>query len=689
MKKIFALIALILVAASARAQDYIRDEVISPAITRDAEIAPTGEANAICVSNTGTPAPAFALCSTLNITGKTVYYKPPEVTVATLPASHGLSIVTDGTTSTDCTVGGGSTKAWCWWNGSAWAALPGSGGGSGTITGVTAGTGLTGGGTSGTVALAVALSMRHTVIAGPPSPGSCQAGGEVVIDTTSVVNGITGVPYWCSAADENPVLFSALGDGIAQLVTDSGTITPQGATPIRFEGQDGVKFSANTGTSPKRIVLNYKLRGGNGTSVRVWDAVGTFVTQPSNDGVEMLSTSGSDVQDATIWGTVTGGLDTALQSEVITLNGTNPVPTARTDWNVIYAVELASAAAGTITVREASGDQTITQIAPGGTIAAQAQTMVIGSFGNAIGVEQLDDTSCSDGESFLKASGDWACAPSFNPNGGTLEAIHAADKELTTANSLANAKRTGDGVTPMCEYTDSIMGPTIRPCTASDRASIILDGFVWKWLDEANGNATMLTVDPAQTGNAKYTWGSGYRPTKQIVLTADSLYMQGCTLVTDSAFVTGGLVEPYITCGDSGAHGFHRSFPMPTNWDGGTITVTVNLINVNATPADNYEIDFSAIAVPLGTALATTIDTTGEQPATVDFDASGTCGGSACVQFAHVSKTTNAITVNGTPAGGNLLRIQGQIDADATTTAQVADVKIQSIVITYSIAEGF
>jgi hypothetical protein len=113
------------------AAQYIPDSSISPAFTRDAEIVPTGETDAVCVGSTGTPTPSISLCATVNLTGKTVYYKPPEVIVANLPANRGIVIVTDAASAASCTVGGGSTKVPCWWNGTTWIPL-GAGGVAGT-----------------------------------------------------------------------------------------------------------------------------------------------------------------------------------------------------------------------------------------------------------------------------------------------------------------------------------------------------------------------------------------------------------------------------------------------------------------------------------------------------------------------------------------------------------------------------
>jgi hypothetical protein len=56
----------------------------------------------------------------------------PRYTVATLPSSpltNLVVVVTDGQSGSDCSVGGGSTRALCVWTGSAWQGLGGGGGG--------------------------------------------------------------------------------------------------------------------------------------------------------------------------------------------------------------------------------------------------------------------------------------------------------------------------------------------------------------------------------------------------------------------------------------------------------------------------------------------------------------------------------------------------------------------------------
>jgi len=92
------------------------------------------------------------------------------------------------------------------------------------------------------------------------------------------------------------------------------------------------------------------------TTTAVGDA---FTNQPANDGIEVLSDSNDDTtQTVTIIGTTTG-TDTVVV-ETVTLTGTTAVSTAKTNWGVVLAVKKSAATAGTVTVREASGNATIT-----------------------------------------------------------------------------------------------------------------------------------------------------------------------------------------------------------------------------------------------------------------------------------------------------------------------------------------
>jgi hypothetical protein len=88
---------------------------------------------------------------------------------------------------------------------------------------------------------------------------------------------------------------------------------------------------------------------------------GNFGNQPANDGIEVVSSNAGDTtQSITFYGTTTG-TDTVVV-ETVALNGTTFVPTVKTDWGVLLAATLSASCAGTITIREASADQTITTI---------------------------------------------------------------------------------------------------------------------------------------------------------------------------------------------------------------------------------------------------------------------------------------------------------------------------------------
>jgi len=99
-----------------------------------------------------------------------------------------------------------------------------------------------------------------------------------------------------------------------------------------------------------------------GAQTGITTAVGSaFANQPANDGVEVLSSDNADTtQTITIIGT-TQGTDTVV-TEDVALTGTTFAATVKTDWGVILAVKLDASCAGTVTVREASANQTITTL---------------------------------------------------------------------------------------------------------------------------------------------------------------------------------------------------------------------------------------------------------------------------------------------------------------------------------------
>jgi hypothetical protein len=85
-----------------------------------------------------------------------------------------------------------------------------------------------------------------------------------------------------------------------------------------------------------------------------------FTNQPANDGIEIVSASAADTtQTITLYGTLNGAA-TTLVTETLTLTGQTQVVSAHTDWGVLLAARLSASCAGTITIREASANATIT-----------------------------------------------------------------------------------------------------------------------------------------------------------------------------------------------------------------------------------------------------------------------------------------------------------------------------------------
>ena len=149
--------------------------------------------------------------------------------------------------------------------------------------------------------------------------------------------------------------------GIVLATTDSGSVAPIGLAGNR------------TALAADVIVAGDRLKAYDGgylgtmaeTIITIGSGVGlAFTNQPANDGLEIGSSSADDVtQSVTVYGTTTG-TDTVV-AETIALTGTTFVSTVKTDWGAILGYELDAACVGTVTLREASGNATVSTIAAG------------------------------------------------------------------------------------------------------------------------------------------------------------------------------------------------------------------------------------------------------------------------------------------------------------------------------------
>ncbi len=166
------------------------------------------------------------------------------------------------------------------------------------------------------------------------------AGAQGTAGSTTVV-GVHGNEVQKVSGDRVPVM-----QGPFVVIADDVLVVGQ---PIKCgDAGRAVGFMGPAGT----------LGSASGTTIDTGVGV-AFTNQPANDGLEILSANAGDTtQTVTVIGT-TQGTDTVVV-ETVTLTGTTPVATVKTDWGVILAVKKSAATLGTVTVREASADQTVT-----------------------------------------------------------------------------------------------------------------------------------------------------------------------------------------------------------------------------------------------------------------------------------------------------------------------------------------
>jgi len=243
-----------------------------------------------------------------------------------------------------------------------------------------------------------------------------------------------------------------------------------------------------------------------------------------------------------------------------------------------------------------------------------------------------------------------------------LQAAFAVGKSITGANSLVNAVRIGDGVTPMCHYTDVTLGPVIRPCTDSNVRTLVPNGFTWSWYDLEAG-AAAFTFDPdSPTTNGRYVFASGYKPLASfyVPLEADT----GTTTMTLTNPVTGQPKAYWGTLTDSNSDGFSFHFPVTKRMEGAT-TMTVRLWGVSdaGSPSGNIVLHCNGKSYRPGTDTGEAHQTIGEQAVTL----------TPAVTNREVTGVSAAITIGGTIAENAIIIGACQVDATLTTSVQLTD----------------
>ena len=171
-------------------------------------------------------------------------------------------------------------------------------------------------------------------------------GSGNIVEASYEDTAILGLNAGSAAATDDQIIISR---GIVTCVADNVLAAGE---PIK---------AANGGRVSRAI--DAQLEG----TVMATGAGGNFANQPANDAVEVVSDAAGDTAIVLgIWGTTDGTNDVTM--EEVTLNGTTPVATVKTDWGKILAIDVTSGTiAGTVTVREASGDAAITTLAAAST----------------------------------------------------------------------------------------------------------------------------------------------------------------------------------------------------------------------------------------------------------------------------------------------------------------------------------
>lgn len=207
----------------------------------------------------------------------------------------------------------------------------------------------------------MALNDPNIISRGATSAPHLQHGGPALTVASAVS------PFRAMAVDSTGKYVQAtagstavLGiNGERSLVAGDRSSPHRGAT-VGYAGETltpGWRFKV--GDSGK--LVRFLDAGAAGVTMLTTGAGVAFTNQPANDGIEILSSSAADTtQSVTIIGTTNGANTVVVETKA--LNGTTPVSTTKTDWGVILAVKLSASCAGTVTIREASADQTVTTI---------------------------------------------------------------------------------------------------------------------------------------------------------------------------------------------------------------------------------------------------------------------------------------------------------------------------------------
>lgn len=275
----------------------------------------------------------------------------------------------------------------------------------------------------------------------------------------------------------------------------------------------------------------------------------------------------------------------------------------------------------------------------------------------------------------LAASPAQAASVTGSGGGVTGWPTSSATKEITWANSFANAARIGATSTGRywALFDDATDGLTFDCVVATvqgacDKGTKISATYKWFIADASNNK--LFNFEPnASASTDQYKLGTK----KAKVAFMVPLNPRGAATSNLESILTNQPSDYYLTVTDANTDAADFTF-FVTNRMAGATTATFRLVGVSkhATPSGNIDLDCAMSAFTPGTDTYTAHVTTGEQTALL----------TPATQYRPVAVTTSAHTINGGAlVAGDVVKGSCEVDATATTSAQMTDFRLEAWVL--------
>lgn len=257
-------------------------------------------------------------------------------------------------------------------------------------------------------------------------------------------------------------------------------------------------------------------------------------------------------------------------------------------------------------------------------------------------------------------------APLLEVETQSINDVCAIDCEITTAVSESTGFAVGDGTNKVTRYWDPTGGVYDKPSPLGDSLWRIWTNFDGCVYDEESA-AKMFCYNPdAASSNLMYQYQTGYKAKASFML---PLNPRGAATGAYESIVTNQPTDYYLTVTNANTDAADFTFIVPARF-GGATTATFRLTGVskNASPSGNIDFDCAMTTFIPGTNTYAAHDTTGEVTALL----------TPATQNRPVAVTTSSHTINSGPlVGGEVVYGSCEVDATATTSAQLTDFRLK------------